>query len=296
MFISTEWDTQKKMAELTNEKIGPQALDGEWMPLFDATHFFQSKNKGAHPGNGISVIVIEFDKDGKVTSPHTFGKPLHGRIGNARIGLASVDQPVAVTLASGDPGVDPQFDFGWWFLGLSDASIHSAPSICSGTHMSSFYDLIDSSYLYGPALHISIEFATVGCREWAYQIKKYGRPYIDVTSYIPKPCYRKGLEHYIHETMGGRVSGITNPSSASTKMTGIAFTIAHAATGPALFATLKPGLTETAGRHTSHRHGCRSSPIRRPSSVITLESELRKLASAARTTIQSTHLQITVGS
>ena len=202
MYISTEWDTRKKMAKLTNEKIGPQALDREWMPLFDATHFFQSKKNGAHPGNGISVVVIEFDKDGKVTSPHTFGKPLHGRIGNPRIGHASVDQPVAVTLASGDPGVDPQFDFGWWFLGLSDASIHSAPSICSGTHMSSFYDLIDSSYLYGPALHISIEFATVGCREWAYQIKKYGRPYIDVTSYIPKPCYRKGLEHYIHETIG----------------------------------------------------------------------------------------------
>ncbi len=41
-----------------------------------------------------------------------------------------------------------------------------------------------------------------GCREWAYQIKEPGRPYIDVTSYIPKRFDDYGPGTYIHETIG----------------------------------------------------------------------------------------------
>ena len=192
MYISPNWDITKTWAEEYNKKIGPHALDREWRPLFNATRFFQSTEKGARPGNGISVVLIEFDKDGKVTTPNAFGKPLTGRI----------DRIMDVTLASGDPGVDPQFDFGFWFLGLGDASTHWAPSICSGTEIPSPFSKTDTSYLYGPKFEIGSAHPTVGCREWAYQIKDPGRPYIDVTSYTPKRFDPYGSGNYIQETIG----------------------------------------------------------------------------------------------
>jgi hypothetical protein len=192
LFIRHNWDNHKKWAEKYNEKIGPQALRRQWTPLFDATRFLQSNGKGAHPGNGFSVVVIEFDKEGKVTTPNAFGKPLNGRI----------DQNMQVTLAEGDSDVDRQFDIGHWFLGLGDASTHWAPSICLITHMPSPFYKTDTTYLYGPKFEISGAFPTVGCREWAYQIKDPGRPYIDVTSYTPKRFDPYGSGNYIQETIG----------------------------------------------------------------------------------------------
>jgi hypothetical protein len=192
MYISPDWDNYKKFEKGHNEKIGPQALDRQWKPLFDATYFFQSYDKDADPGDGISVVLIEFDKDGKVTTPNAFGKPLHGRI----------DQIMRVTLGEGDSGVDRQFDIGYWFLGLGDASSDWAPSICFGRQMSSPFDKTNTSYLYGPVYHIHYGRPIVGCREWAYQIKDPGRPYIDITSYIPKRFDRDGPGTYIQETIG----------------------------------------------------------------------------------------------
>ena len=192
IYISHNWDNQKKWAENYDVKIGPQALDRQWKPLFDATRFFQSNEKGAHPENKISVVLIEFNKEGKVTTPNASGKPLTGRI----------DRIMDVTLASGDPGLDPQFDIGFWFLGLGDASTDWAPSICFGSQMPSPFDRTNTSYLYGPVFKISGAFPTVGCREWAYQIKDPGRPYIDITSYTPKRFDPYGSGNYIQETIG----------------------------------------------------------------------------------------------
>ena len=192
MFIRHNWDNHKKWAEEYNEKIGRRALNRKWKPLFEATRFFPSNGKCAHPGNGFSVILIEFDEDGKVITPNTFGKPLNGRI----------DQNMHVTLAEGYSGVDRQFDFGHWFLGVGDASTHWAPSICSIDEMPSPFSNTDTTYLYGPKFEISGAFPTVGCREWAYQMKDPGRPYIDITSYTPKRFDPYGSGNYIQETIG----------------------------------------------------------------------------------------------
>ena len=192
IYISPDWGNYKKFEQGYNQKIGPHALDRQWKPLFDATYFFQAYDKDTRPGNGISVVLVEFDKGGKVTTPNAFGKPLHGRI----------DQNMRVTLADGDSGVDRQFDIGHWFVGVGDASTDWAPSICSIDQMLSPFDKTDTSYLYGPVYHIHYGRPTVGCREWAYQIKDPGRPYIDVTSYIPERFDPHGPGTYIHETIG----------------------------------------------------------------------------------------------
>jgi hypothetical protein len=192
MVISPVWGIYRKWADEHNKQIGPHALELAWESYFEVTHFFPSITKWTGPDSGISVIVIEFDEDGKVTTPNAFGKPLQGRI----------DQIMRVTLAEGDPGVNRQFNLGRWFLGLGDSSTHWAPSICSVTEIPSPFSKTDTNYLYGPKFEIGSAHPTVGCREWAYQIKDPGRPYIDVTSYTPKRFDHFGFGTYIQETIG----------------------------------------------------------------------------------------------
>ena len=192
MFISPDWDNYKRYEQGYNERIGPKALDQRWKPLFDATYFFPSNARYARPGSGISVVLIEFDKNGKVTPPNAFGKPLHGRI----------HRHTQVTLAEGASGVNRQFDFGYWFPGLDNASTHWAPSICPFSQLPSAFATTSTGYLYGRVYEISRRSPTAGCREWAYQIKDPDRPYIDVTSYIPKRFDQDGPGTYIQETMG----------------------------------------------------------------------------------------------
>lgn len=192
IYINGGWEYQKKFEREHSEEIGPQARNRSWKPLFDATHFFQSDAEDTLPGDGISVVVIEFDKHGKVITPNAFGKPLHGRI----------DQNMRVTLAEGDSGVNRQFDFGHLFLGLGSASTHWAPSICLIDQVPSLFSKTDTSYLYGPKFKINGSNPTVGCREWAYQIKDSRRPYIDITNYTFKRFDHFGPGAYIRQTIG----------------------------------------------------------------------------------------------
>jgi hypothetical protein len=55
--------------------------------------------------------------------------------------------------------------------------------------------------LYGKLFKPDEFSTTFGCREWAYQLYDDARPYIDVTSYVPKG---KTFEHgtYIREFIG----------------------------------------------------------------------------------------------
>ncbi len=54
-----------------------------------------------------------------------------------------------------------------------------------------------------------------GCREWSYQLQSSSRPYIDVTSYVPKPKkgdktpYKHGS--YIGEVVGWGTFGVKKP-------------------------------------------------------------------------------------
>ena len=192
MFISNDWDNYKRYEQGYNDQFGSKLLNLRWKPLFDATRFFPSHAKDAPPGSGISVVLIEFDKNGKVTTPNAFGKPLHGH----------THKYTQVTLAEGAWGVKRQFDIGYWLPGLGDARTDWPLSICPFSQMPSPYSNANVGYLYGPAYEISPRFPTFGCREWTYQIKDPGRPYVDVTNYIPKSFDQDGPGTYIRETIG----------------------------------------------------------------------------------------------
>lgn len=193
IYISPDWKTHKDAIGAVDAKKGPAVLDRNWESLFDTTRHFPSKDPSARPGEGVSVVVVEFDKDGNVLTPNKFSGPLRGRI----------DQTLRIVLAAGQPGQDPQFRFGKWFLGLGDVSTHWAPGVCGVKETPSPFSKTDTGYLYGPAYEIDRYSPTVGCREWAYQLYSPARPYIDVTSYVPKKFDEPdGNGAYIHAVVG----------------------------------------------------------------------------------------------
>ena len=192
MYIGGNWENAKRFEKEYSERIGSQALDRNGKSLFDATQIVRANDDEIYASDEISVLVIEFDKHGKVITPNAFAKPLYGRIG----------EDMRVTLAEGDSGMDWQFDFGHLFLGLGSASTHWAPSVCLVDQMPSLFSKNDASYLYGPKFEINGSVLTVGCREWAYQIKNARRPYIDVTNYTFKRFDPSGPGAYIRKTIG----------------------------------------------------------------------------------------------
>lgn len=162
------------------------------MPLFEPSYFFPAKPSRARTGDGISVVLLKFDEKGVVLTPNLKGLPLTGRINRLN----------GVVLSGGDQRTDPLFDLGDWFLGFGDISVHWAPAICHYLSVPSPFSSTDTRYLYGPKFKPGIGDPTVGCREWAYQLQDPGRPYIDITSYVPKDVDADGTGAYIYETLG----------------------------------------------------------------------------------------------
>jgi hypothetical protein len=126
-----------------------------------------------------SIIPIEFDKEGFVTTPNTESVPLRGRI----------DRIQSVVLSMGDAPRSPQYLIAFWFTGLGDVSTHWAPAICASNQTPDAAQVRSDGYLYGRLFKPNAQSTTFGCREWAYQLYDPGRPYIDVTSYVPKDEY-----------------------------------------------------------------------------------------------------------
>lgn len=191
LYVDKNWGLSKALASRLQDKEGPDEQDRRWQTIFDPTHFLPSREKWASPGQGLSVIVIEFERDGNVSSPHMYGAPLRGRF----------DRLMYVSLGAGMPE-QPRFNLGIWFLGLGDASTHWAPALCDAGDMPSPFSQSDTSYLYGPRFSIGPARPTFGCREWAHQLGDPGRPYIDVTSYIPRRLDPDGSGTYIRDSIG----------------------------------------------------------------------------------------------
>jgi len=194
LVVDDNWASSQRVTKKITEKRGPGELDRQWEEIVDRNSFHKTRDKWRDmPDHGLSVVAIEFDRDGKVSSPHKFPAPLYGKI----------DRLLYVTLSPGDYAKQPRFDLGEWFLGLGDVSTHWAPGLCGARDMPSPFSKTDTGYLYGPVFDPApTTNATFGCREWAYQLGDPNRPYIDITSYYSKKADPDGPGTYVVDTMG----------------------------------------------------------------------------------------------
>lgn len=193
LYVTDQWSVSVENAREDAEKSGNSVLDRYWWKaLFDPQVFFQSRDKWARVGDGLTAVVIEFEKDGKVKTPHGFGAPLYGRI----------DRLLGLYLAQGDFATQPRYSLGEWFMGLGDISTHWAPGLCDHKTIPGPFAKTDDLYLYGPAFKPTPSYMTVGCREWAYQLQNPNRPYIDITSYISKKHDPDGSGTYVRSIFG----------------------------------------------------------------------------------------------
>jgi hypothetical protein len=193
LYVTDSWSIKTEVAQERAAERGPGELDRLWAEIIDRSSFHQSRDKWAKPGDGLSVVVIEFDRDGKVTSPHNFPAPLFGRL----------SPTLSMSLSPGDRATQPRFLLGFWFMGLGDVSTHWAPGLCDARAMPSPFSKSDSGYLYGPVFDPAPKTnATFACREWAYQLGDPNRPYIDITSYYSKKADPDGPGTYVFGTMG----------------------------------------------------------------------------------------------
>lgn len=118
----------------------------------------------------IGTMLIEFDKEGFVTTRNTYKGKLRGRLNRLSYFVFS-------------PGEDSKLTslIGHWFMGLGDGSEFFAPALCDGTEMPTQ----GSGGRYANDSDPKSGSGNFGCREWAYQLYDDNRPYIDVTSYEP---------------------------------------------------------------------------------------------------------------
>jgi hypothetical protein len=183
------WQHLQKLAKESNQKsMRPRFA---WKQFFEAQtvlriphwELLQKPEKAKYPED-LAVAVIEFDKDGWVNTPNSFGKPLRGR-------LNSMSPAGYMVLSAGDALNDPTSSFGNWFIGLNeDTADGVTPALCEGSRdMPPFHTLQLEGYLYGEKYDIKDSWIVeppFACREWAWQLHDTDRPYIDVTNYIPK--------------------------------------------------------------------------------------------------------------
>ena len=149
----------------------------------------------------LAVVVIEFDSEGWVTTPQSFGRPLRGRLNNSSM--------MSVMLSAGDELDAPYSYLDWWYLGRrEDASDGTAPALCNGFGSPAPVAYIDETYVYGNYYKVGKSWLTnppFNCREWSWQMHESERPYIDVTSYRPAKSTRtRNHPHsaYIQEFIG----------------------------------------------------------------------------------------------
>jgi hypothetical protein len=95
---------------------------------------------------------------------------------------------------------------GQWFIGVNeDTADGVTPALCDGLHdMPPMISFKVQGYIYGK--HYKVEDAldtAFACREWSWQMQETERPYIDVTSYVPKqPAWNYPHGTYIHSFVG----------------------------------------------------------------------------------------------
>ena len=209
-FISVEntrgWAHAKRLAAEYNQKPKTRA-SFDWEQYFEATtvlsipHWDLAKDpsKAKYPED-LAVVVIGFDKDGWVTTPHTYPQRLRGR-NRSSVFTNVIELTDDITRRDGESSVAD------WFMGYDENTADGVtPALCISEHMpieTTAGDL--DMYLYGRKYKTTSWYsrAPFGCREWSYQMQDDERAYIDVTSYVPKePQYGYPHGSYILPFIG----------------------------------------------------------------------------------------------
>lgn len=170
------WDSTKRAAIAQNAKQAsrePKRRFFSWEALLEPNHLLKTNAPDLFDNPNLAVVVVSFDQDGMVTSPHSRGKPLRGRINQLRY----------LGLSDGEGLEDRFYGVAQWFTGIGDASTHWAPAFCNYDQTPDVLSVKSDSYLYGKFFKPHSFTPLFGCREWAYQLYDSERPYIDVTSY-----------------------------------------------------------------------------------------------------------------
>jgi hypothetical protein len=192
LYVTDRWTLESDVVQKRALKAGTGRLDRAWEEVFTPSVAIPLPEKWVAFDDRISVLLIEFDRDGKVKTPNSYGAQLYGRL----------DRLMYVTLSPGDYSKQPRFDLGEWFMGLGDVSTHWAPGLCDVHTMPNPFAKTDTGYLYGPVFTPSLGSSNFGCREWAYQLGDPNRPYIDITSYFAKKEDPDGSGTHVYQTMG----------------------------------------------------------------------------------------------
>lgn len=192
------WNISRENAVKRNAEPGRKHFS--WSALFQPAYEIPVVQLKATLEPAFSVVPIEFDKAGNVTTPNTSPTPLRGKLSK----LFYID------LVDGENQSYREYTLGNWFTGLGDVSTHWAPALCDGMEMPNAVTVRFDTYLYGKLFKAHSQSKTFGCREWAYQLYDDNRPYIDVTSYVPKDeLFKEGA--YIRDVMGWARFGDKKP-------------------------------------------------------------------------------------
>ncbi len=197
------WDSTKRAAITQNAKQAsrePKRRFFSWEELFDPTDLVKTKAPDLIGNPNLVVVVLSFDQDGMVTSPHSRDKPIRGRINQLRY----------LGLSDGEGLVDRFYGVAEWFTGIGDASTHWAPAFCNYDQTPDVLRVKSDGYLYGKFFKPHSLTPLFGCREWAYQLYDNERPYIDVTSY-ELGAKGKQPKGHIREFMGWARFGDNKP-------------------------------------------------------------------------------------
>jgi len=168
------WSSRKDGAMKRNARPGTTFFD--WEEFMDPAYKLKLVDSQSFDPTGFNVVLIEFDKEGFVTTKNTHPTPLRGRLNRLQ----------SLVLSAGDGPRDRTYHLAIWFTGIGDASTHWAPAFCNTDQQPDPAMVRSDGYLYGKYYKADEFSTTFGCREWAYQLYDDQRPYIDVTSYVPK--------------------------------------------------------------------------------------------------------------
>lgn len=169
---SESWIGGVERAKTNNAKPNPRYL--WWKEFFRPTHDLTFKPSEFFGEQKFTMVALEFDRQGVVTTPNSYVAPLQGRLNLLR----------KLVLSGGEGPTDQLYNLAHWFTGIGDASTDWAPGFCEVDQRPDAAQVKSSSYLYGSLYEIDESRTTFGCREWAYQLYNDERPYIDVTSYV----------------------------------------------------------------------------------------------------------------
>jgi hypothetical protein len=193
------WMRKKKRSLVRTPDPGDGSF--EWGDYFEPAAIVDLKVSSPIHSSQFAVLLVEFDREGWVTSPHSYPGRLRGRL----------TRGMSLALSSGDLPSAPKSLLAKWFTGLGDVSTHWAPAFCQPGQYPRPAGITTDNYLYGPKIKLDkYSSKGFGCREWAYQLYDDERPFIDVTSYLPENGSR--VAHtYILDVSGWARFGDTKP-------------------------------------------------------------------------------------